>query len=241
MIEQILLQHHMCTFTRTELTPTFAGAAAAKEKVAKPAAQVAVIEPELIPEPPVLVEAEVLPAEADQEVAADWKTVVGLSALLAMICSVDRAAMSVALGPMGEQFMWSDTVKGTISSSFFIGYTLTNFVGAASNWSGPRVDVRCGGMCGVNMACGYNLQQQQLTSHHICRRVRGDALQPQDGARGRRIGVEHFHAADADDGGQPACAAGDTCGHGLRRGRHLPCDLQPLRQVSRLPLALSTS
>jgi hypothetical protein len=25
--------------------------------------------------------------------------------------------------------MWSDTVKGTISSSFFIGYTLTNFVG----------------------------------------------------------------------------------------------------------------
>ena len=29
----------------------------------------------------------------------------------------------------GEEFMWSDTVKGTISSSFFIGYTLTNFVG----------------------------------------------------------------------------------------------------------------
>lgn len=94
----------------------------------KPEAQVAVIEPELIPEPVVL-EPEVLPAEEQGEEAGDWKAVVGLSALLAMICSVDRAAMSVALGPMGEEFMWSDTVKGTISSSFFIGYTLTNFVG----------------------------------------------------------------------------------------------------------------
>jgi len=31
-----------------------------------------------------------------------WEVVVGLSALVALICSVDRAAMSVALGPMGE-------------------------------------------------------------------------------------------------------------------------------------------
>jgi ACS family sodium-dependent inorganic phosphate cotransporter len=104
----------------------------APKEAAEPAAQVAVIEPELIPEqPPVLVEAEVVPAEAEaeQESDANWKAVVGLSALLAMICSVDRAAMSVALGPMGEQFMWSDSVKGTISSSFFVGYTLTNFMG----------------------------------------------------------------------------------------------------------------
>jgi hypothetical protein len=60
---------------------------------------VAVIEPELIPERVVL-EPEVLPAEEKGEQAADWKAVVGLSALLAMVCSVDRAAMSVALGPM---------------------------------------------------------------------------------------------------------------------------------------------
>lgn len=65
----------------------------------KPEAQVAVIEPELIPEPVVL-EPEVLPAQEQGEEAGDWKAVVGLSALLAMICSVDRAAMSVALGPM---------------------------------------------------------------------------------------------------------------------------------------------
>ena len=65
----------------------------------KPEAQVAVIEPELIPEPEVL-EPEVLPAQEQGEEAGDWKAVVGLSALLAMICSVDRAAMSVALGPM---------------------------------------------------------------------------------------------------------------------------------------------
>jgi hypothetical protein len=30
----------------------------------------------------------------------------------------------------GEHFQWSDTVKGQVSSSFFLGYTVTNFVGA---------------------------------------------------------------------------------------------------------------
>ena len=38
--------------------------------------------------------------------------------------------MSVALTPMGDEFGWSDSVKGTISSSFFVGYTLTNLIGA---------------------------------------------------------------------------------------------------------------
>ena len=107
-------------------------------------------------------------AAAEEEATPTrWELVVGLSALVALICSVDRAAMSVALGPMGEHrshvrppgnclpahagggidpapvldcepatccagehFQWSDTVKGQVSSSFFLGYTVTNFVGA---------------------------------------------------------------------------------------------------------------
>ena len=42
----------------------------------------------------------------------------------------------------GEEFLWSDTVKGTISSSFFIGYTLTNFIGKC-NSSAPQCCWAC--------------------------------------------------------------------------------------------------
>lgn len=105
-------------------------------------APVPIIEPELIQNAQLEaeVEAEVLPPVAASttvpavapsgEAAEDWKAVVALSAAIAMICSVDRAAMSVALGPMGDIFSWSDTTKGAISSSFFLGYTFTNLVGA---------------------------------------------------------------------------------------------------------------
>jgi hypothetical protein len=44
-----------------------------------------------------------------------WYTVVGLSALAALICSVDRAAISVAILPMSEQFHWSDSTKGAVN------------------------------------------------------------------------------------------------------------------------------
>lgn len=44
-----------------------------------------------------------------------WITVVGLSALVALICSVDRAAISVAILPMSQEFGWSDTTKGAIN------------------------------------------------------------------------------------------------------------------------------
>ena len=43
-----------------------------------------------------------LPAETEAATPTSWQLVVGLSALVALICSVDRAAMSVALGPMGK-------------------------------------------------------------------------------------------------------------------------------------------
>lgn len=52
-----------------------------------------------------------------------------LSALVAVICSVDRAAISVTILPMSAEFLWDDSTKGLISSAFFIGYTVSNLCG----------------------------------------------------------------------------------------------------------------
>lgn len=46
---------------------------------------------------------------------AAWYAAVGLSAIAALICSVDRAAISVAILPMSEEFGWSDSTKGAIN------------------------------------------------------------------------------------------------------------------------------
>lgn len=50
--------------------------------------------------------------------------VVGLSVLAAFICYIDRVNISVAIIPMQEAFGWSQTAKGFVLSSFFIGYVL---------------------------------------------------------------------------------------------------------------------
>jgi hypothetical protein len=66
--------------------------------------------------------AEEVPAGAVQaESAVPWGGVVALAATAAMICSIDRAAMSVAILPMAQQFDWSDTIKGEINGLFFMG------------------------------------------------------------------------------------------------------------------------
>ena len=44
-----------------------------------------------------------------------WKLVVFLCCLVAMICYVDRAAMSVAIIPMSLEYGWSNSVKGAIN------------------------------------------------------------------------------------------------------------------------------
>lgn len=44
-----------------------------------------------------------------------WKLVVFLCCLVAMICYVDRAAMSVAIIPMSLQYGWSNSTKGAIN------------------------------------------------------------------------------------------------------------------------------
>ena len=59
----------------------------------------------------------------------DYKVVVALCAAVSLICSIDRASISVAIVPMGEEFGWSDSTKGAISSAFFAGYTITNLIG----------------------------------------------------------------------------------------------------------------
>lgn len=56
-------------------------------------------------------------------------SLVALSTAVAFICSIDRAAMSVAVLPMSEQFHWDDSIKGAVSSAFFAGYMVTNLCG----------------------------------------------------------------------------------------------------------------
>ncbi len=51
-------------------------------------------------------------------------SVVGLSFLAAFICYIDRVNISVAIIPMQQSFAWSETTKGLILSSFYIGYML---------------------------------------------------------------------------------------------------------------------
>ena len=45
------------------------------------------------------------------------------------ICYIDRVNISVAIIPMAEQFGWSDTQRGLVLSSFFVGYLVTQVLG----------------------------------------------------------------------------------------------------------------
>ena len=63
-------------------------------------------------------------------------TIVGLCVLAAIICYADRVNISVAAIAMQEEFGWSDTTKGYVLSSFFIGYML--FM-APSGWLANRL------------------------------------------------------------------------------------------------------
>ncbi len=49
---------------------------------------------------------------------------VAMCFLATMLCYIDRVNISVAVIPMAEQFGWSQTTKGLVLSSFFIGYLL---------------------------------------------------------------------------------------------------------------------
>jgi len=47
------------------------------------------------------------------------------------ICYIDRVNISVAIIPMAEQFGWTDTERGIVLSSFFVGYLVTQVLGGS--------------------------------------------------------------------------------------------------------------
>jgi ACS family sodium-dependent inorganic phosphate cotransporter len=51
-------------------------------------------------------------------------TVVGLCFLAVFVCYIDRVNISVAVLAMQDTFGWSESVKGLVLSSFFVGYLL---------------------------------------------------------------------------------------------------------------------
>jgi len=63
-------------------------------------------------------------------------TIVALCVLAVFVCYIDRVNISVAVIAMQEQYAWSDTTKGLVMSSFFIGYML--FM-APSGWLANRI------------------------------------------------------------------------------------------------------
>lgn len=63
----------------------------------------------------------------NERVASAWQgrhTLVVLCFLAAFICYIDRVNISVAALAMQEHFGWSDSLKGLVLSSFFVGYLL---------------------------------------------------------------------------------------------------------------------
>jgi ACS family sodium-dependent inorganic phosphate cotransporter len=57
------------------------------------------------------------------------------------ICYIDRVNISVAIIPMAREFGWSDTERGLVLSSFFIGYLVTQVLGGslAARFGGKAV------------------------------------------------------------------------------------------------------
>jgi hypothetical protein len=68
-------------------------------------------------------------AAQEDPLSRDALVLVLLATAVSFICSIDRAAMSVAILPMSDQFAWDDSVKGSVSSAFFAGYMVTNLCG----------------------------------------------------------------------------------------------------------------
>ena len=69
-----------------------------------------------------------------------WYTVVLLCGAAVFISYIDRTNISVASIPMKEQFGWSETTKGLVLSSFFIGYMLLMVVsGTLANRYGGKI------------------------------------------------------------------------------------------------------
>lgn len=66
-------------------------------------------------------------------------TVVAMCFLAVFVCYLDRVNMSVAVVAMKEEFGWSDTTKGFVMSSFFLGYLMLQVV---AGWLSNRIGGR---------------------------------------------------------------------------------------------------
>jgi ACS family sodium-dependent inorganic phosphate cotransporter len=70
---------------------------------------------------------------------AGWQrryTIIALCACASLICYIDRVNISVAAIAMQEDYGWSETTKGLVLSSFFVGYML--FM-TPSGWLANRI------------------------------------------------------------------------------------------------------
>lgn len=85
------------------------------------------------------------PTAAPAELPVSPVALILLISAVSFICSIDRAAMSVAILPMSNTFNWDDGAKGAISSAFFAGYMVTNLCGGylATRFS-PKIVLACG-------------------------------------------------------------------------------------------------
>ncbi len=63
-------------------------------------------------------------------------TLVGACFCAAFICYIDRVNISVAVIVMTEEFGWSETIKGLVLSSFFVGYLAMQVAGG---WLAHRI------------------------------------------------------------------------------------------------------
>lgn len=70
----------------------------------------------------------------NQAEAAGWQrrhSVVLLCFFSTLICYLDRVNISVAIIPMAKQFGWTDSERGLVLSSFFLGYMATQVMGGS--------------------------------------------------------------------------------------------------------------
>lgn len=66
--------------------------------------------------------------------------VIAMCFIAMAICYLDRVSMSTGIVPMADEFGWSNTTKGWILSSFFIGYVIAQIPGSwATNRYGGRI------------------------------------------------------------------------------------------------------
>jgi len=69
-----------------------------------------------------------------------WYTVLILCTAAVFISYLDRTNISVAAIPMKDQFRWTETTKGFVLSSFFVGYILLQVVsGTLANRYGGKI------------------------------------------------------------------------------------------------------